>query len=437
MSIFSSYISLMSDIAVLGIDKQDIDDIRAIAMENLDKKYRSRFQLRKLVNGYRRFDSTRGMEYVMDLLLADKHNQNAETIKRVHLVRPLGKVELVPMPHVTESMMVNIILSLQEDQVMMFDVFMDAYARTCLQNTEDVRLIVALLYKNTSSAQSSGSRDVFTRPKSLIGEYNKKFDTKGKLTWRALVNVESDIHVVDALQNEFKTDVLILMTSVNVEMEPDVTSPFLNRVRMNTIKGKQVFFPLGFWQYKPNLTHTKKTHPINVEVGQRMGYFSTMSFDHASFYISDYKTARKTLSPDSVKNGDIFNMFLSYKDFHVFRAVEPNLKLKWMNMTCDPRGSTDRYQECVTQNVEGLASQHHLALLIYEQRHEVISQTSNQQVAKSASHKVKPVPVVPQEADIIEPPEPLMLKPQQMNMDPPPADPLAEDMILLDVKKKV
>ena len=26
----------MSDIAVLGIDKQDIDDIRAIAMENLD-----------------------------------------------------------------------------------------------------------------------------------------------------------------------------------------------------------------------------------------------------------------------------------------------------------------------------------------------------------------------------------------------------------------
>lgn len=422
---------------ILGNDKLDIDDIRNFAMENLDKKYKSRYSLRKLVNGYRRFDSTRGMEYIMDLLLADQFNQNTETIKRVHLVRPLGKVELVPMPHVTESMMVHIILPLEVDHVMMFDVFMDSYARTCLQNTEDVRLIVALLYKNTSSAQDTGVKDVFSRPKTLIGEYNKKFDTKGRLIWKPLVNVDSEIHVVDALQNEFKTDVLVLMTSVNMEMEPDVTSPYFNRVRMNTIKGKQVFFPIGFWQYKPNLTHTKKTHLINVEVGQRMGYFSTKSYEHASFYISDYKTARKTLQPSAVKSTDIFNMFLSYKEYHIFRAVEPNLKLKWMNLTCDPRETTERYQECVTRNVEGLASQHHLALLVYEQRHEVISQTASQQAPKSAAHKVKPVPVVPQEADIVEPPEPLMLKPQQMNIDPPAADPLAEGMILMDPKKKV
>lgn len=426
----------MNLLYISGIDKQDIDDIRATAMENLDKKYHSRFQLRKLVNGYRRFDSTRGMEYVLDLLLMDKHNQNVETVKRVHLVRPLGKVELVPMPHVTESMMVNIILPLRPEHAPMFDVFMDSYARTCLQNTEDVRLIVVLLYANSSSNQDS-SKDVFSRPKALISEYNKRYDTKGKLTWNALVNTSSDINVMDFLLGEFKTDALILLTSVNMEIEPDVTSPYLNRVRMNTIRGKQVFFPIPFWQYKPNLTHSKKTQPISVEVGQRLGYFSTSSYEHASFYLSDYRNVRKTLAPDALSSSNIFNMFLSFKTYHVFRAVEPNLKLKWMNLTCDPRVPSERYQECVTQNVAGLASQHHLALLIYEQRHEVISQAANPQVGRNSGQRVKPVPVVPQETDIVEPPEPDMVKPQQMNIDPPPSGPQAEGMILMDAKKKV
>lgn len=405
-------------------------------MENLDKKYNSRFLLKKLLNGYRRFDSTRGMEYTLDLLLRDKFNQNAETVKRVHLIRPLGKVELVPMPHVTENMMVNIILPLQPDHVMMFDVFMDSYARTCLQNNEDVRLIVVLLQTGLSSVQDM-SKDVFTRPKTLINEYNKKFDTKGKLSWKTLVNVASEIQIIDALQSEFRTEALILLTTVNMEMEPDVTSPYLNRVRMNTIKSKQVFFPIGFWQYKPNLSHTKKTVPIHVEVGQRMGYFSTNSYDHASFYLSDYNAARKIISPDSAKSEDIFSMFLTYKNFHVFRAVEPNLRLKWMNLTCDPRTTSQRYQECLTRNVDGLASQHHLALLVYEQRHEVISQTANQQAVRSPVQREKPVPVVPQEADIVEPPEPAMLKPQQINVDPPPADPASEGMIVMNMKKKV
>lgn len=424
---------------ITGADRQDISDIKKVCLENLDKKYHSQFLLKRIMNGYRRSDPTRGMEYILDLLLADRLHPGVETIKRVHLVRPLGKIELVPMPYVTENMMITVILPLQPDDIAVFDMFMDSYARTCLQSMEDVRLIVALMYP-VSKSNSTNPRDPFARSKASINDYTKRYITKGKLSWKALDNVLSDITVVDRLQGEFKIDALILMTTVNMEMSPDLTNNYFNRVRMNTIKGKQVFFPMGFWQYRPNLMYNKKPFPASVEIGQRLGQYSTRSAEHASFYLSDYRTARKVLSTKTV---DIFSMFVTYKNFHVFRAVEPNLKLKWMNLTCDPRVAAEKYQQCITRNIEGLASQHHLALLIYEQRNEVISQ-SNIYKAKIIPERNDPVQVVPQDSGIIHPPEPTVLKPEDVelklheeNVRPPPADPQAEGMILVHPKKNV
>ena len=384
--------------------------------------------MKKIINGYRRFDPTRGMEYMLDLLLLERAKKGVEITKRVHLVRPLGKVELAPMPYVTENMMVNIILPLKPEDVLHFDIFITTYARSCLQNMEDVRLIVALIYPNTSKS-APNPKDPFAKPKSSIADYSKKYNTKGKLSWKALENVKSDINIVDIVQGEFKTDVLILLTTVNMEMSPELTNHYLNRVRMNTIKGKQVFFPMGFWQYKPNLIYNKKPFPASVEVGQRLGLYDTKSTEHAAFYLSDYRTARKVLSTKTV---DIFSMFVTYKSFHVFQAVEPNLKLKWMNLTCDPRVSTEKYQQCLTRNVEGLASQHHLALLIYEHQNEVISQSNVNRIEQAGQQKSGMVH--PPEPKHVNPPE---MKLHQVNIDPPQADPQAEGMILVDPKKPI
>ena len=391
-------------------------DIKATAMENLDRKYHSQFVLKKIINGYRRFDPTRGMEYILDLLLSDRHHQNTETVKRVHLVRPLGKVELVPMPYVTENMMVTIVLPLKESEIDMFDTFLNSYVRACIQANEDVRLIVVFLQSDTKTK----GKDLFGKVKSLITDTSKKYDTKGKLSWKYMDHVATDIKITDQLLPEIRTDALILFTTVNAEFSIDLTNSYLNRVRMNTIKGKQVFFPMGFSQYKPNLIYkNKKAYPESVEIGHRLGQFSTDAYDHCSFYSSDFKTARKTLSLTAVGSEDLFSMFLSFKTFHVFRAVEPNLKLKWMNLTCDPRVSAARYQECVTRNLEGLASQQHLALLIYEHRNEVVSQSD----VKGAIQKSFDNPAE-------------VLKPHQENIKTLSDDPKTEGMLVVQDKMK-
>ena len=85
------------------MDKLDVADIIRTALERLAKQDgAARYQLRRLVNGYRRFDATRGMQYVLDLRLLDR-SIPGEVSKRVHLLRPLGNIEIVPMPYVTEN----------------------------------------------------------------------------------------------------------------------------------------------------------------------------------------------------------------------------------------------------------------------------------------------------------------------------------------------
>jgi len=424
----------------VGVDRLDLSDIKQTAMAHLDRKYRAQLSLKHIVNGYRRLDPTRGMEYILDLLLMDRSDHNKEIVKRVHLVKPLGRVELVPMPYVTETMMVNIILPLNVNDVGLFDEFMATYARACLQNPEDVRLIVALLYPSLNKGETRPN-DPFAKAKSVLNNYNKKYDTKGKLAWKALENIVSDIEIVDALLGEFQTEVLILMTSVNMEIAVDSIGVYFNRVRMNTIKSKQVFFPMAFWQYRPDLIYSKKPYPTSVEVGQKLGLFSTKSTDHASFYISDYKAARQTITQNVVRTTDIFSMFVSYKNFHIFQAVEPNLKLRWMNMTCDPRVSTEKYQQCVTQNTDGLASQHHLALLVYKQRGEVISQseaTKSRHQAEGVRSQGQGIPVMPQEGE--EGPQGSQISDLRVHAanlgQPEEPNPQAEGMLLVPQKKK-
>ena len=52
--------------------------------------FKNRLKFKKLINGYRQFDPTRGTHYIMDLALTDQ--KRIEYIKRAELMRPLGKL---------------------------------------------------------------------------------------------------------------------------------------------------------------------------------------------------------------------------------------------------------------------------------------------------------------------------------------------------------
>ncbi len=94
--------------------KTDVSEVISTAMDNLNRDRTGRYVYRTLINGYKQFDPTRGSQYILDLLLRDTL-QGMDVHKRVDLMRPLGLVEILPMPYVTETAKVHLVLTVTPD----------------------------------------------------------------------------------------------------------------------------------------------------------------------------------------------------------------------------------------------------------------------------------------------------------------------------------
>ena len=152
-----------------GIDREDIMDVINVALDHLnDANFTYKF--RHIVNGYRRFDATRGMDYILDLALAQytEDSRSVEVVKRVGLLRPLGVVEIVPTPFVTESTRVHLILPVAVGDRDAALAFLDSYVRVCVDTGDNADLFVVLLYPDVPPDEDDSDDDVYAVVKSNI-----------------------------------------------------------------------------------------------------------------------------------------------------------------------------------------------------------------------------------------------------------------------------
>jgi hypothetical protein len=123
--------------------RADVDEVIATAVENLNRDTAGRYIYRTLINGYKQFDPTRGSQYILDLLLYDTL-QSIDVHKRVDLMRPLGLVEIMPMPYVTEMTKVHLVVAFTSDyDSKEIDSFFKNYALFILGNL--TRFLVFIL----------------------------------------------------------------------------------------------------------------------------------------------------------------------------------------------------------------------------------------------------------------------------------------------------
>lgn len=134
------------------MEKKDVNDIVATAVSRLQEKYKTQnmeIDLIKLENGYKRFDPQRGMEYMLDLKLrvtvdsgqtelryplTPKHLFKLHSSHRVDLLRPLSQVEIIPMPYVTETTKINMILPVSVDEAEALKIFLDKFEKVSLSS---------------------------------------------------------------------------------------------------------------------------------------------------------------------------------------------------------------------------------------------------------------------------------------------------------------
>lgn len=354
-----------------GIDKLDITDIIEVAMEELRKKYKPILQLKKqqLVNGYRRFDPTRGMEYTLDLQLEviSEKGRSCSIIKRVHLLRPLSKVEMIPMPFVSEAIQVHIVLPMTVHDLEYAPRFLDLYAKNCFERSENTILTLIFIY-SPLEAQQIEKNDIFSNIKAKIVAYEQEYPT-AKVPW---ISVRADnlskIKIVDIISRKLPVDTLLFIASVNT----NINSEFLSHCRLNSISNWQVFFPIHFQGYNPDIAFHNKLPPSTIDLVKDSGYFDRNIFDEACFYNSDYMAALNTMASDVQENEDLldtldlYDMFINYSKLHVFRAVEPNLRQSYRHQTCDRHLSKEKYRRCVQSNLNNLGSGSQLATMLFE-----------------------------------------------------------------------
>uniref|UniRef100_W8B6G0 Hexosyltransferase n=2 Tax=Ceratitis capitata TaxID=7213 RepID=W8B6G0_CERCA len=147
------------------------------------------------------------------------------------------------------------------------------------------------------------------------------------------------VAVADLALPKIGLDSLVLMASTDINMKGD----FLNRVRMNTIQGFQIYSPIGFRMYPCRFAYFCRECET-CDVSQGTGYFDKWNYDVISFYSRDYVQARQRLestlpitrsdndieqllSHPNQKINTVLDMFVaSQLPLHILRGTEPNLR---------------------------------------------------------------------------------------------------------------
>ncbi|XP_047619848.1 chondroitin sulfate glucuronyltransferase isoform X2 [Phacochoerus africanus] len=370
-----------------GASRADVGDAVETALEQLNRRYqpRLRFQKQRLLNGYRRFDPARGMEYTLDLLLeaVTQRGHRRALARRVSLLRPLSRVEILPMPYVTEATRVQLVLPLLVAEATAAPAFLEAFAASVLEPREHALLTLLLVYGPREGGR--GAPDPFLGVKAAAAELERRYPGT-RLAWLAVrAEAPSQVRLMDVVSKKHPVDTLFFLTTVWTRPGPEV----LNRCRMNAISGWQAFFPVHFQEFNPALAPQRSPpgppgagpdppSPPGADPSRGApvgGRFDRQASAEGCFYNADYLAARARLAgelagqeeEEALEGLEVMDVFLRFSGLHLFRAVEPGLVQKFSLRDCSPRLSEELYHRCRLSNLEGLGGRAQLAMALFEQ----------------------------------------------------------------------
>lgn len=384
-----THLFLPNELTVLsrisGIDKLDLEQILNFCKKWLRNSCK-KCSFQNIFQGYRKFDPTRGMEYIIDFVY--KHEDTGQSItKHLQVVRPLTKLEIIPVPFVTEHTRIVLILIVKSNNQLDAIKFLENYSKSCLDKQDNTVLLLVFLYSPRDPGKGM-KNDVFGSFKSLINKYTTKYRSIGaKIAWLSIKtanSMPSQFSIYDLIVRKLQPETMILQCQTNMEIH----SEYLNRVRMNTIINHQIFFPIPFVQYHPKLIYRSNVPLEYVEIKKDYGHFDLSNYDHMSFYVQDYLIARKTIEKlipivqsdrdllnenISALDIDIYDMFLISKSVHILRAIEPALKIRFNLYKCDPKQMSKKaHNNCQSSRTNSLGTKSQLSALLLE--HEQIKQ---------------------------------------------------------------
>lgn len=235
---------------------------------------------------------------------------------------------------------------------------------------------------------SKGNNDVYhrikTRAMNLTDKYRKD---QLKITWLSIrlpmpsINIAEHtivkIAVADLATKKYSPESLLLFVNPKMQLKPE----YLNRVRMNTISNWQIYSPIPFVEFHPNLAYYDSKN-TGFDLNRNHGRYDDLNYDSISFYTKDYQAVRKISDKEiplirtdkdlslrmstmsRIDINSIFELFIIYTELHAFRAVEPALKIHYQEINCDGMMSDNAKDNCEVRKSLHLGNRGQLAKLV-------------------------------------------------------------------------
>ncbi|TKR78050.1 hypothetical protein L596_018919 [Steinernema carpocapsae] len=402
-----------------GNDLLDVYEVIDAAKSKLakDESFKD-MKFMRLRNGYRLFDHMRGMDYMLDLVYSktdDITGESEPVIKRIHLCRPIVNTKLMhQVPYVKEDTDVTVVVPLQSSEdAGAFRKFVRRHREMCVSSPVD----------NRQTRITVVTRGIDPGTARVIGTDLNELKSTCK-SWQidtALLMLRSEsmlnnnlfaITALDAAVDHYGNQMIYLYLSPYADFHKE----FYDRIRINTIKHFQIYVPIPFSEFNPQIVNaynylveteekaasgksesanladnmfiddgqpiierlkqlnamaaekTKTEKPLMVHKDQ--GAFDTNDFSVFSIYGDDYvqmrDAFREKLGETAMANLlDLAPMFLDHPSVHLLRAVEPTLRLRYRLKTCNTKLPTADYARCIYSRSETLATKAQLAKIIF------------------------------------------------------------------------
>ncbi|KAJ1372872.1 hypothetical protein KIN20_035162 [Parelaphostrongylus tenuis] len=379
-----------------GKDRDDILEVVATAKQYVESEEPD-LEFLQVRNGYRLFDPQRGMDYMIDLVYKDSTTQ-ATIERRVHLCRMIAGTQLLnQVPYVKEDTDMTIVVPVSdESEVLPARRLLARHARLCTapaEETRKTRVVVALLPGIDPRSATNIANDLEElkrrcKRSGLESDLLQLQDTSGDKSDRksSAGDVAGGSAALDEAIDRYGSGSIFLLLSPYA----DVQKEFLDRARINTIKHYQVFFPIPFVEYHPTISGMdieeheapidqkeardaalarlrdssppKRKRPLIVQKDH--GRFDSLDFSCMAVYGSDYVVMRPKLFG---KRLDLITAFLNQGEIHILRAVEPTLRLRYHQKTCDSDMVEEDYSRCMASKRENIAAKDQLARLLFHE----------------------------------------------------------------------
>ena len=325
---------------------------KAIYLANQGLPQSQRFIFDKLENGYHRVDPMRGSEFILDFVFRKNSDRNTHIKKRISILRPYHEsVVPVETPEMLPTINFVVVLSGLSSRL---EHFMLQYERNVLQLGEDATLTIVLFDSPDAS-----------KVRLMVQQYVTRYQGAGIF----IVDAPGEFARGAGLHKgteHFRDDQLLFIVDVDL----DITTDFLQRCRLNTIQGKQVYFPVFFKRYHAEFVDQYHRGNTSMLIARHNGHWAHYSYGMVCLYSSDYRKAggfNLDMHGWGEEDVDFLNRVLDH-GLEVFRAPDPGLVHNWHRKVCNKGTVTNvaAYEHCLMSKGENLADRIELAQYVFE-----------------------------------------------------------------------